>query len=364
MSLTGTHVDSLEPRVGQVGRPSPARPAGGRERHRPHRSTPATRTPWRGCGSSSRTGAAAGGFGQLGLRDARFVTREDGRPVRDGDDLWLTCDVRGPRLLRHRPHQRLALRPDALESALRRPVLPRPDRPGVFGDHATHLVRSGDGWLVATSTWGTSRRRRAARVGVRGPVAVTLAESAPTSSLARTSSTPSSCPCPSTGSLDRHLGPAPRPARRRVAGRLRQRPALLRLPPGPGRRSAAGRPPLLGAATDRTSTEGTTLLRVDGRMSVLASDGRESRRGRRAGSRYDPAMREAGRSTPPTPRTCRGPRSPRSGTVADGHLRRPGRGRRAARLRHPRRPRGEAVAVMRSGPLARDYSRGNGGHHP
>ena len=30
----------------------------------------------------------------------------------------------------------------------------RPDRPGVFGDHATHLVRTADGWLVATSTWG------------------------------------------------------------------------------------------------------------------------------------------------------------------------------------------------------------------
>jgi len=39
---------------------------------------------------------------------------------------------------------------------------------------------------------------------------------------------------------------------------------------------------LLGAATDRRSTEGTTLLEVDGRMVVLASDGRDSRRGQRA----------------------------------------------------------------------------------
>ena len=39
---------------------------------------------------------------------------------------------------------------------------------------------------------------------------------------------------------------------------------------------------LLGAATDRTATEGTTLVEVDGRMVVLASDGRESPRGQRA----------------------------------------------------------------------------------
>ena len=39
---------------------------------------------------------------------------------------------------------------------------------------------------------------------------------------------------------------------------------------------------LLGAATDRSATEGTTLVEVDGRMVVLASDGRASRRAQRA----------------------------------------------------------------------------------
>jgi hypothetical protein len=39
---------------------------------------------------------------------------------------------------------------------------------------------------------------------------------------------------------------------------------------------------LRGAATDRTSTEGTTLVEVDGRLVVLASDGRDSRRSLRA----------------------------------------------------------------------------------
>ncbi len=32
--------------------------------------------------------------------------------------------------------------------------------PGAYGDHATHLLRDGDRWLVATSTWGDFDRRR------------------------------------------------------------------------------------------------------------------------------------------------------------------------------------------------------------
>ena len=39
---------------------------------------------------------------------------------------------------------------------------------------------------------------------------------------------------------------------------------------------------LRGAATDRRATEGTTLVEVDGRMVLLASDGRDSQRGQRA----------------------------------------------------------------------------------
>ena len=39
---------------------------------------------------------------------------------------------------------------------------------------------------------------------------------------------------------------------------------------------------LVAAAPDRRATEGTTLLRVDGELLVLASDGRDGRRGERA----------------------------------------------------------------------------------
>ncbi len=39
---------------------------------------------------------------------------------------------------------------------------------------------------------------------------------------------------------------------------------------------------LVGAAPDRRATEGTTLLEVGGELVVLASDGRDGRRGQRA----------------------------------------------------------------------------------
>jgi hypothetical protein len=59
---------------------------------------------------------------------------------------------------------------------------------------------------------------------------------------------------------------------------------------------------LLGAAGDRTSTEGTTLVDVDGRMVVLASDGRDSRRSLRARfPAYDLTMTETGVLDAPYP---------------------------------------------------------------
>ena len=59
---------------------------------------------------------------------------------------------------------------------------------------------------------------------------------------------------------------------------------------------------LLGAATDRTATEGTTLVEVDGDLVVLASDGRDSPRGMRARFPvFDLAMRETGLLEAPYP---------------------------------------------------------------
>lgn len=59
---------------------------------------------------------------------------------------------------------------------------------------------------------------------------------------------------------------------------------------------------LLGAAADRTATEGTVLARIDGDWRVLASDGRDNPRGRRARfSVFDLRMRELGALRAPYP---------------------------------------------------------------
>ena len=124
-------------------------------------------------------GGTAGGFGQLGLRDTRFVTGEDGRPLRDDGALWLTATSAGPGFFDTAHTSVWRFDPDALEVTHSADLFfRRPDRPGVFGDHATHLVRTDGGWLVATSTWGdfeapTTRAGRRTPAGLR----VTLAES-------------------------------------------------------------------------------------------------------------------------------------------------------------------------------------------
>ncbi|UUZ61553.1 hypothetical protein [Nocardioides sp. B-3] len=65
--------------------------------------------------------------------------------------------------------------------------------------------------------------------------------------------------------------------------------------PAPAAGPSPDRLSLRGAAVDRLATEGTTILRVGEEWRVLASDGRDGRRGQSA--RYpifDPAMTEVG----------------------------------------------------------------------
>ncbi len=250
-------------------------------------------------------GGTAGGFGQLGLRDVRFVTDEAGRPLRDGTALWLTATSAGPGFFDTAHTSVWRLDPDE-------PTIDhcadlffrRPDRPGVFGDHATHLVRGGSRWLVATSTWGdfevpTTRAGRRTPAGLR----VTLAESE--ADLLRGThvldTRELSLPTdgfPSIATWDPHL------VRRDgewLVGFVSARKFFDFHP------ALAGGPTLddlrlLGAATGRTSSEGTTLVEVDGRMVVLASDGRESPRGIRA--RFpvlDLAMEDVGLLDAPYP---------------------------------------------------------------
>jgi hypothetical protein len=252
-------------------------------------------------------GGVAGGFGQLGLRDIRFVTEADGSPLRIDDALWLTATSAGPGFFDTAHTSVWRLDPSSLDLAHAADLyFRRPDRPGVFGDHATHLVRDSGRWLVATSTWGDFEQP-ATRAGRRTPsgLRVTLAEPAADVDLLR-----------GTHVLDTRELPLPTDGFRSIAT---WDPHLVRRDGGwlvgfvSARRFfdfhpalAAGasldRLRLLGAATDRRSTEGTTLVEVGGRMVVLASDGRDSRRGRRARfPAFDLAMRELGTLDAPYP---------------------------------------------------------------
>ncbi len=113
----------VEPGGRRLGRPGPARPAR-------RASTPAPSPTLAGLRVElPAAGGIAGGFGQLGLRDVRFVTEADGSPLRTDERPLADRDVRRTRLLRHRPHQRVAARPlDPGPLPRRRPVLP-PARP-------------------------------------------------------------------------------------------------------------------------------------------------------------------------------------------------------------------------------------------
>ena len=230
-------------------------------------------------------GGTAGGFGQLGLRDVRFVTEEDGRPLRDDDGLWLTATSAGPGFFDTAHTSVWRLDPTSLDLTHSADLFfRRPDRPGVFGDHATHLVRTDAGWLVATSTWGdfeapTTRAGRRTPAGLRVTLAETDADVLRGSHVLDTRELP--LPTDAFASIatwDPHL------VRRDgewLVGFVSAR-RFFDFHPALAAGASLDDLRLLGAATDRRSTEGTTLLEVDGRMVVLASDGRDSRRGQRA----------------------------------------------------------------------------------
>jgi hypothetical protein len=234
----------------------------------------------------------AGGFGQLGLRDPRIVTTAEGEPVRDGRLVLFTATHAGPGFFDAAHTGVWSLDPESLEITHRADLFfRRPDRPGVYGDNATHLVRDGERWLVATSTWGDFERpHRKATVGI------TLAESGADLLAGRhvLDTRPLALPTDglrSVGVWDPHLA--------RIEGQWHVafvsarkffdfHPALAAGPTLDDLR-------LTAAATDRRATEGPTLLRIGDDWRVLGSDGRDGRRGERMRFPvFDLTLREVG----------------------------------------------------------------------
>jgi len=215
------------------------------------------------------SGEETGRFGQLGLRDLRVVSHADGSPYLEGSTVLLTATSAGPGGFPTGHCSVWALDAATLELEHRADLFQRrAATDGVYGDHAVHLVRDGDHWLLAASTWGDFDRDKR-------PVSVTLAET--TTDLLRGVHVLDSRPFPlptegfrSVGVWDPHLV---RTDEGWLVGYVsatkyfRFHPALAA---GPSLDSLQ----LRAVATGHRETEGPTLTSVDGEWRVLASDKR------------------------------------------------------------------------------------------
>ncbi len=216
----------------------------------------------------------AGTFGQLGLRDAKLVTTAEGEPVRQDGHFLLTMTHAGPGFATKAHCGVWSFDPETFElTPLSTLFFLRDGR--ILGDHATHLVRDGERWLVATSTWGDFDR---SWVGIT--VAETTADLLTGEHLLDAeplelpvADLPGKCVAiwdPHLARIDGHWHVAFVAARKFWSFR----PALAR-----------SRTPdkladfeLVGEVSDRTATEGTQLRRIDGEWRLLASDGPDNPR--------------------------------------------------------------------------------------
>ncbi len=224
------------------------------------------------------TEVRAGRFGQVGLRDLRLVTNADGTAYREGEGVLLSATSAGPGAFATGHTSVWHFDPESFALTHRADLFfRRAGRLGVYGDHASHLFRDGDVWRVATCTWGDFDRHRDGAV-----VAVTLAASAADLSTGFhvLDSQPLALPTTglrSAGVWDPHLV---RTAEGWLAGYVNATKFFRFFPvlaEGPDLDSLTMR----AAAQDRRATEGTTLHRLGDSWQVLASDGRDGRRGQR-----------------------------------------------------------------------------------
>lgn len=228
----------------------------------------------------------AGGFGQLGLRDLRLVTHADGTAYDDGSGLtWLCATSAGPGHFGTGHTSVWSLDRSTLEIAHTADLFfTRLHGDEVFGDHATHLLRDGEQWLAATSTWGDlDTARDGARVEVtlaRVPAGAGEGDGAdlvhgvhllPTEPLAL----PTRGRC--VGVWDPHLL---RTGGDWLVGYV-QATRFFRFHPVLAAGPDLGALSMTASAPRRRATEGTTLLPRREGVLVLASDGRDGRRGAR-----------------------------------------------------------------------------------
>ena len=241
----------------------------------------------------------AGPFGQLGLRDPRVASYADGTPYLLDGEVVLTMTSAGPGFFGTAHASVWTLHSETLALTHRADLFfRRPDRSGVYADHAVHLVCDGDRRLVATSTWDDFEPSRPG-----ASVAVTLART--DADLLRGQHVLDTVPLDlptdglaSVGVWDPHLV---RDGDTWLVGYVSARRFFAFHP------VVAGGPSLdaltlRAAATSRRATEGTTLARVDGEWRVLASDGRDNPRGMRAAYPvFDLDLRQLGTVAAPYP---------------------------------------------------------------
>jgi hypothetical protein len=206
-------------------------------------------------------------FGQLGLRDLRAVTHADGNPYVERGRLLLTATSAGPGGFPTGHASVWSLDTGTFELEHRSDLFTRRGG-GVYGDHAAHLIRDHDGWLLAASTWGDFDRRKR-------PVRVTISDSTAdlTHGVHVLDSRPLAVPTDGLGSVgvwDPHLV-------RTDDGWLVGYVSATRyfrfhpvLAAGPDLDSLV----LHAAATGHRETEGTTIVRLRDEWRVLASDRR------------------------------------------------------------------------------------------
>jgi len=119
-------------------------------------------------GTSDLRLVRAGLFGMAGLRDLHLVQNADGTPYTRGGRMYLTATCAGLGFFRQAHWGVFAFDPDlagrgGLHLEQTANLFSRRDGK-LVGDHAGQLVRDGDQWLVAVSSWGDFAPERGVHV--------------------------------------------------------------------------------------------------------------------------------------------------------------------------------------------------------